>query len=202
MKLSILAAAISLSTCMMAQSVQADSSRVFHSSGAFISMYATGANGSSVWLDASHTDRPQIKTILVFDIFTRNPDGSFTDTFGIGLVPEDVITGNTTRGLTLHVDTSQASSFDTTTCKSNGGCQRGPFGLIQITFTPNGDFSSQSISESHDEFIQFSLRSHNDYRSASAFGNGSILGTAVNSGSSQIGMRRSTTITLTPKRRS
>jgi hypothetical protein len=200
MKLSILAVAVTLSTCMMAQSTQAPSSRVVHSSGAFVYMYSPGAGGSQVWLYASHTDRPSVATFLQFDIFTPNPDGSFTDTFGFGDVPEDVITGSTAKSLTLHVDTSQASSFETMTCTSNGVCERGPFGLIQIDFTADGGFSSRNISENHYEFFQAAERSHYDYRAASALANGSILGHSVNNGSGQIGTNRGTTITLTRKR--
>jgi hypothetical protein len=147
MKVSILAVALSLSACMMAQSAQDNSSKVFHTSGAFASMWSPTGSGS-VWLYASHTDRPQVSTFLQFDIFTVNPDGSFTDTFGFGTVPEDDLTGNVKKKLTLHVNTSP-NSFQTTTCRSNGACEPGPFGLIQIDFECLKNSRSVVISRRH-----------------------------------------------------
>lgn len=198
MKLPILAVAISLSACMMAQSRQADSSTVVHSSGAFASMETFTGNGS-VFIYATHTDRPQVSTFVQFDIFTFNPDGTVTDTFGSGTVPEDDLTGNVKTKLTLHVDTSP-SSFQTRTCRSNGGCEPGPFGLIQIDFSADGVFTGRYISEGHREFFQLSERSHYDVNYGSALASGSILGISVSNGVGELGVNRGTTIMLTRKR--
>ena len=199
MKVSILAAAIALSTCLMAQSRQAGS-KVFHTSGAFVWMSSPTVSGSQVWIYASHTDHPGTPaTFLEFDIFTPHPDGTFTDTFGSGDVPEDALSGNSSKNLSLIVDTSTATSFQTTTCESNGTCHAGPTGLLHIDFRTDGDYTDRTISENHYTFFQTVQRSHYNYDSSSALANGSILGHSINNGSSQMGTNRSTTITLTRK---
>jgi hypothetical protein len=196
MKLSILAVAVTLSSSMMAQSVQTGPSTVVHSSGAFASMLGFTGNGS-VFIYATHTDRPQLATFVNFDIFIFNPDGTVSDTYGSGTVAEDDLTGNKTK-LTLHVNTSP-SSFNTKTCRSGGVCEPGPFGLIQIDFTADGVFSGHLISEDQREFFQASERAHYDANYAHALANGSILGVSVINGVGDLGVNRGTTITLTRK---
>lgn len=200
MKLPILAVAMSLSVCMMAQTTEVNSPQVFHASGSFADMRASPIPNGSVWVYASHSDRPETATFLQFDIFILNPDGSFTDTFGVGDVPESSLSGNNTKSLSLNVDTSQVSSFETTTCTSNGVCHQGPFGLVQIDFTADGDFTFESVGEAHYEFVQVAERQHFDFRSASALAHGSILGNFLNNGSCEIGKNRRTFITINRKR--
>ena len=197
MRLAMMATILALSVCTMAQS---NPSKVFKTSGAAASLYGSAVDGAQLWLYASHTHTQGTpSTFLEFDIFTRNPDGSFTDTFGFGDVPDGSLSGNSTTSLSLSVDTSQVSGFQTTTCKSDGVCTPGPFGLVHIDFNSNGDYSSQSVSENHYDFFQMAQRSHYDYNSSSADANGTILGNILNDVASDIGTNRGTTITLTKK---
>lgn len=109
MKLSILVATLSLPVCMTAQST---ASKVVHSSGAYVYMSSPAGNGTQMWLYALHTEQGKTPaTFLEFDIFTRNPDGSSTDTFESGDVPDGALTGNTTKQLNLSVDTSPDKLF-------------------------------------------------------------------------------------------
>ncbi len=175
-------------------------SKVVHSSGAFAYLSSQTATGSQIWLYASHTDHPGTPaTFIEFDIFTPHPDGTFTDTFGSGDVPTDSLSGNSSKSLSLTVDTSQVSSFQTRTCTSNGVCQPGPTGLIHIDFNADGDYTSKNVSENHYVFLQETQRAHYDYDSASSLANGSILGNSVANGSGSIGTNHSTTIILTKK---
>lgn len=188
---------------LMAGSLMAQSLRTpdpVHSSGAFANTF-TFANGSDVFLNVTRADTNNVKsTFLNFDVFSFTSDG-FTDTFASGQIPDDSFKGDNTKHMSLNVDTSQVASFQTSTCTFSFvtftfTCQPGPFGVIQLDFQQDGDFTARTISDSTFTFFQFSERTHQDSDSASAGVNGSVLGLAVNSGFGNIGTNRDTSISF------
>lgn len=199
MKLFALAAVLFISASMMAQSASAP--QVFHSSAAFAGL-GTVANGSNINLQVTRSDSPNSDTTMLrFDIFSSSSD-LFTDTFGVGFIPNSSLTGDNTKHLNLNVDTSQLSSFQTTTCTFSfitfvSACQPGPVGLIQLDFQQDGSFSQRVMSDTQSVFFQVTVRSHQDSDSASAIANGSVFGIPVTNGSSSTGTNRDSTITIT-----
>lgn len=200
MKLLTFVALLLLAASMMAQSTSAP--QVFHSSGAFAGL-GTVVNGTNINLQVTRTDNPNSDTTLLrFDVFSSDSSG-FTDTFGLGLIPNNSLAGDNTNHLSLNIDTSQLSNFQTITCTSSfvtfiTTCQPGSIaGVIQLDFQQDGSFSTRTISDTKQVFSQFSEQSHQNSDSASAVVNGSVFGIPVSNGPGSTGTNRDSTITLT-----
>lgn len=202
MKLCVFVVSLLAAVSMMAQSPAAQVQTI-HSSGAFANLSAF-ANGSDLFLNVNRSDNNgQRTTFLNFDIFSFS-NNSFSDTFGFGQIPNDSLVGDSTKRVSLNVDTRQLSSFQTVTCTFDfttftESCQPGPFGVIQLDFQQDGAFSTRTISDNDTKFFQFEFRNQQNSDSASASANGSVVGIPITNGFGNIGTNRDTTITLTSR---
>ncbi|HEY6967901.1 MAG TPA: hypothetical protein VJA94_01755 [Candidatus Angelobacter sp.] len=201
MKLLPLSACLLLAVCMVGQSSSKPQIITLHSSSVSIDLFAF-SNSKDIFMNVVRTDNPGGNgTFLSFDIHSFSND-IVTDTFGSGQIPNLSLTGDNTKHLSLSVDTSQLSSFQTTSCTLNSvtstqTCQPGPVGLIQLDFQQDGAFSVRNISDSMLTFFQFTEHDQRNSDAASAFANGSLLGIPVSNGSSEIDLNRDTAITIT-----
>src|SRR5690349_17656185 len=196
MKLCVFAVCLLAAVSMMAQAVPATQVQSFHSSGAFASLF-TFANGSDLFLTVGRSDNNgQRATFLTYSSFTFTNDG-FIDTFASGQIPNNSLVGDSTKRVSLNVDTRQVSSFQSTTCTFSftnftERCQPGPLGVIQLDFQQDGAFSTRTISDNDTQFFQFELRNQQNADSASATANGSVVDIPITNGFSNIGTNRDT----------
>lgn len=201
MKLLILSACLLLTVSMMGQSSSPPQIITVHSSSTSANLL-TFSNSTDITLGVLRSDNPSGNgTFLVFDLFTFS-DNVLTDTFGSGQIPNQDLTGDNTKHLSLSVDTSQLSSFQTTMCTLNfvtstQTCQPGPVGLIQLEFQQDSAFVVDNISNTRATFFQFTEHDQRNSQAASAFANGSILGLPVSNGHGEVDINRDTTVILT-----
>lgn len=201
MKLLTLSACLLLTVSMMGQSSSPPRTITIHSSSASANVL-TFSGSTDITLGVLRSDNPSGNgTFLVFDLFSFS-DNVVTDTFGSGQIPNQDLTGDNTKHLSLSVDTSQLSSFQTTTCNLNTvtntqTCQPAPGGLVQLEFQQDGAFLVHNISNTLATFFQFTEHDQRNSLAASASANGSVLGLPVSNGHSEIDINRDTTIILT-----
>jgi len=199
-RFSIVATLVLFSSLAMAQSNSG--AKAIHANGASASVF-TFNNDINVFLNVGRgTDSPVggQGTFLVFTTFSFTPDASIS-TFGNGFVPNEVLRGDSTAHLTLNVDTSQLTSFQTTTCTFTfstftTSCASGPVGIIDLEWQQDGAFNTHSIATTQQNFGQFSLQSHGESDFSSASVNGSVLGMPLVNGSGESGVNHNTTLTL------
>lgn len=202
MKFSLLGAVMLFSTLLLGQGDPNATPNVFHADGTFASLSAFN-NGASVFLNVSRGSNSFTggqSTFLFYDSFSSTPDG-FVSTFGSGQIPSDSLTGGNPAHLVLNVDTSQLTSFFTTTCTFSFSnftftCTSGPGGLINIEWKQDGNFSFHSVATTQQSFFQFTIQSHGESDSGSATANGSVVGIPLNDASGSAGTNRSVTISL------
>jgi hypothetical protein len=199
MKLFMLSACLLLTISMVGQSSSPTRTTLVHSSNTSANLL-TFSNATDITLGVLRSNNPS-GTFLVFDLFSFS-DNVVTDTFGSGQIPNQDLTGDNTKHLSLSVDTSQLSSFQTTTCTlstvtNTQTCQPATGGLIQLEFQQDGAFLVHNISDTLSTFFQFTERDQRNALAASAFANGSVLGLLVSNGHSEIDINRDTTIILT-----
>jgi len=169
----------------------------FHSRGTFAQFFSF-QNNSDVFLSVSRNGEAgqQASTFLNFSSFTFNSDG-FTDTFAFGQIPNESLRSGGDKRVSLNVDLSQVSSFQITTCTFNFtnftfNCQPGPFGVVQVDWVQDGNFSTHLLSNERQQFFQFTIHTQQDSDSSSASVSGSVTGIPVNNGFGNIGVHHDT----------
>ena len=201
MKLSAFAVVLLFVSSMLGQSRPAPIINTFHSNSTFADASSLGS-GSQVFLHTSRSSSPggTTATFLSFDTFTTTADG-FTDTFAFGQIPSDSLRGDSSKHISLSVDTSQVDSFFTSTCTCsfstfNVTCQSGPFGLVQLDWQQNGQFSASTVSDNKFAFFQFTQRTQVNADGNSADVTGSVLGIPVSNGQGGVGVNHDSTVTI------
>jgi hypothetical protein len=163
---------------------------VVHQDGATASM-GFSQDGGFISLDVSRGtvapgNSPQ--AFIIYEIFSSSPDGSLTETFASGSIPSDSLHGDSAAHMTLNLDTSQASSFTTTTCtftffpQFTESCVPGALGVIQLDWIQSHNSTTHSVVSQTQVFNQARIETHQDSDTASAVVTGSFLGIAVNAG--------------------
>ena len=175
---------------------------VVHGNGAFASL-TTVSNGSNINLNInSGTDSSgQQTTFLFFNIFTFNSDGTETSIAGTGFIPNGAFSGGNPANLSLNLDTSQITGFQTTTCNVDittftVTCADGPTGVIAINWKPDGAFSVHSVSTTQVNFSQFTFQSHGESDQTSATANGTLVGFSLTDASGQAGTNHNKSMSL------
>src|SRR5947209_13684044 len=170
MKFPVVAVVVLLASSLMAQSSAPSATGngpvfSFHFKGTF-AQFSSFQSGSFASLNAGRSSEAgqQITTSLNFNTFSSNSDG-FTETFAFGLIPNDALRGGSDKHVSLSVDTSQLASFETSTCTFSFStflfeCQPGPFGLVQIDWDQNGNFTRSTISDVKETFLQGRFHTH------------------------------------------
>ena len=205
MKFRIFAVVVLLASSLMGQSNSAQSA-VAQASGPIVSFHSRGTfaqffsfqNGSDVFLSVSRNGEAgqQATTFLNFSSFTFSSD-AFTDTFAFGQIPNESLRSGGDKRVSLNVDLSQVSSFQVTTCTFSFTnftftCQSGPFGVVQVDWVQDGNFSTHLISNERQQFFQFTIHTQQDSDSSSASVSGSVTGIPVNNGFANIGIHHDT----------
>jgi len=142
-----------------------------NANGAFIEIdvgNGTDANGNPI-------------TMLFYQLVTTNPDGSSTQTVGVGNIPGSAFTSQGTNKMNLSVDTSQVAGFTNETCilsSSGFSCSSSPGGLVQVAWTNNEIFNVTDTL--HVDSTTANITRHFDDRGVSNSANvqGSVLGFA------------------------
>jgi hypothetical protein len=177
--------------CAVYSSGQAITSHdVVHQDGATASM-GFSQDGGLISLNVSRgTVDPGAspQTFIFYEIFSSSPDGSFTETFASGSIPNDSFHGGSAAHMTLNVDTSQAPSFTATTCtftffpQFTETCAPGALGVIQLDWIQSHNSTTHTVVSQTQVFNQARIETHQDSDTASAVVTGSFLGIAVNAG--------------------
>ena len=205
----ICAVVVLLASSLMAQSNAAQPAAAqangpvfsFHSRGTLADFFSF-QNGTDITLSVNRNGEAgeQAATFLNFSTFSFNGNG-FTDVFGFGQIPNEALRGGGDKHVSLSVDTSQISSFQTITCTFDfinfiSSCQPGPLGLVQIDWEQDGNSSLHQVSETRQTFFQFTIHSQLNSDSSSAPANGSLLGIPVSNGFGFVGVHHNSTVEI------
>ena len=142
---------------------------------------------------------PQV--FILYQSFISLPDASFSATIGSGSLPSDAFQGDSAAHLTLNVDTSQVTSFTTTTCiftffpQFTETCTPGALGVIQLEWIQSHNSTTHSVISQTQVFNQARVETHQNSDTASAAVTGSILGVTVNAGGTT-GVNHASTLEL------
>jgi hypothetical protein len=194
--LSVLAA-----VCLFSSLLPAQTTTSFHSEAEAASVL-TRVNNAQIMIDL---DRQTTSTLLDYFASTQNVDGSVTQTFGIGSIPNDDFLAAGTQHMSLNVDTSQVAGFRTTQCTFSftpfftSTCSQGTLGVIQVKWVNNGITTSSVLSEDHRTIGgSVTIDSHVNANESSADVSGSFLGQSFSSSVfATVGINKDTTITVT-----
>lgn len=198
MRLLSLFAAVCLFTSLLAAQTTVTS---FHSTAESAAVTAT-VNGAQISVSVFRGDS---SAFIDFFSDAENPDGSITETFGLGTIPGADFTNNGMEHMSLNVDTSQVPGFSSTTCTFtftpffNSSCSQGPLGVFQVDWTNNRITSSTLLSEDHEtRGGSETVDSHVDSDQSSADASGSFLGLSFSAADNGVvSLNRDTTITIT-----
>ena len=187
--------------CLLSSLLAAQTTTSFHTSGAGASAIAH-AQGTQISISVG---RDVSSTLLIASSFTRNSDGSITQTFGIGKIPNDDFTNGGIEHMSLNVDTSQVPGFRSESCTFSftpfftSTCGQGPVGLIQVNWTDNNITSTSVVREDHRTIGgSVTIDSHVNSNESSADARGSFLGLSFPSvDRATVGLGRNTSITVT-----
>ena len=181
MKTKLVVALLFLPVALLGQNSPAT---VFHSDGAF-AQFQTVSAGTEIILQVTRgTDSSgNPATFLVYDTLTPTADG-FADTFANGTIPDSAFTGGDPAHLSLNVDTSQLTSFSSTSCNFSLNdfsfvCGPGPVGAIQIDWQQDRTFTTHTVANVQQTFSQFMEQQHTISDSGSAIATGSFLGSTI-----------------------
>ena len=144
-------------------------------------------DGGFTSLSVSRATDPQgnPQTFLFYDAFLNTPEG-FVETVASGLIPNDAFQGDSAAHLRLNVDTSQISTFSTTTCtltffpQFTVTCVPGALGVIQLDWAQNRSSTTHSVTAQSESFNLARIELHQTSDEVSAVVTGSFLGIPVN----------------------
>jgi hypothetical protein len=125
------------------------------------------------------------QTFLFYDTFLNTPDG-FVETVASGLIPNDAFQGDSAAHLRLNVDTSQVTTFSTTTCtltffpQFTDNCVPGALGVIQLDWAQSRSSVTHSVTTQSESFNLARIELHQTSDQVSAVVTGSFLGIPVN----------------------
>ncbi len=186
----------------LAMSAQSNTHFVQHQDG-LMGTADLFSSGESVFLQVSRgtdffTGEPT--TFIFFFSFADNPNG-FTDTFGVGTIPNDSITGNDPAHVVLDVDLSQLNTVSGSSCTFNfvdftETCQPLPLGVVHLEWRQTRSFSLHTVSDQQQTFSNFSLNIHQNSDTASAAVTGSFLGLEISDGGGQVGINHNSELEL------
>jgi len=158
-----------------------------HQEGAAASV-PISQDGGFTSLNVSRGTDPQgnPQTFLFYDTFLNTPNG-FVETVASGLIPNDAFQGDSAAHLRLNLDTSQISTFSTTTCtltffpQFTDTCVPGALGVIQLDWVQTRSSTTHSVTTQSQSFNLARIELHQNSDQVSAVVTGSFLGIAVNS---------------------
>jgi len=158
-----------------------------HQEGAAASV-PISQDGGFTSLSVSRATDPQgnPQTFLFYDTFLNTPDG-FVETVASGLIPNDAFQGGSAAHLRLNVDTSQITTFSTTTCtltfvpQFTDTCVPGALGVIQLDWVQTRSSTTHSVTTQSQSFNLARIELHQTSDQVSAIVAGSFLGISVNS---------------------
>lgn len=159
---------------------------VVHQEGAAASV-PISQDGGFTSLNVSRATDPQgnPQTFLFYDTFLQTPD-SFVETVASGLIPNDALQGDSAAHLRLNVDTSQITTFSTTTCtltfvpQFTDTCVPGALGVIQLDWVQSRSSSTHSVTAQSESFNLARIELHQTSDQVSAIVTGTFLGIPVN----------------------
>jgi hypothetical protein len=158
-----------------------------HQEGAAASV-PISQDGGFTSLNVSRGTDPQgnPQTFLFYDTFLNTADG-VVETVASGLIPNDAFQGDSAAHLRLNVDTSQVTTFSTTTCtitffpQFTDNCVPGALGVIQLDWVQTRSSTTHSVTTQSQSFNLARIELHQNSDQVSAVVNGSFLGIQVNS---------------------
>jgi len=194
---------ILIAVCFFSSLLPAQTTTSFHATGEG-AIASANVNGASFTLDVSRGDfSGQPSTLLFLFLSTSNADGSFTQIFGSGAVPDQAFTNAGMEQMDLNLDTSQAPGLQLTQCNFTftpffqSTCSAASNGILQVHWNNNKIDSNQVMTDIRQSFAgSLSVHSHEDLDESSADASGSVLGiTFASRGTVQ--MNRDSQITIT-----
>jgi hypothetical protein len=156
------------------------------------SVFAVVSRGSALFTG-------QATTFIFFDMITFTPDG-FTDTSGVGTIPNDAIKGDDPAHVVLDIDLSQLTTVSGATCTFNivdstQNCSPTPLsGVIHLEWRQTKLVSIHATSTFQQTFFQFQINSQVESDSSSAAATGSLLGFDMSNGNGQVGVNHASTM--------
>ncbi len=137
-------------------------------------------------------------TFIFFFSFADDPNG-FTETFGVGTIPDGSIQGNDPAHVVLDVDLSQLTTVSGSSCTFSfvdftETCQPLTLGAVHLEWRQTRSFSSHTVLDQQQVFPTFRLSLHQDSDNASAAVTGSFLG--YSNGGGQVGINHSSVLDL------
>lgn len=178
--------------------LNAQTTTTYHAKGAFAQSNFTNVSLSVYSGDASFNALP----FVIYSTFQANADGSYTFGSGEGVVPSSDFAGNNVQQMSLNVDTSQVSGFNASTCvvyfvpTYSYTCTPGPYGVIQVNWQQNGNYSTSSTSNFSGSNGPYSTHVIDDSQYTSANSSGTFLGTSVVDYGSSTGTSHGSTVTV------
>jgi hypothetical protein len=194
-----------IAVCCFSSLLAAQTTTSFHAT-AESAVASANVNGTGLSVDVGRGDFLGTPVTFMFMFsFTQNADGSFTEIFGSGTIPDQSFTNAGMEQMDLNVDTSTTPNFHATQCTFrftpffSSTCTAAPTGVIQVHWNNNKITTKRLLIESRRTFPNaVSIRSHQDLDQSSADASGSFLGLSFpNAFQAEVQMNRDTQITIT-----